>query len=98
MPTIPLPRGIYEKRPGSGIYWIRYHDFAGALHREKAGNLGNAKRLLTVRRGEKLAGKVPQVKVVHKPAAAPLKVSDLIDTAIKSTASHLAVRDLLTKF
>ena len=30
-------RGIYEKEPRSGVYWIRYADATGRIHREKAG-------------------------------------------------------------
>ena len=30
-------RGIYEKDPGSGGWWIRYSDATGRIRREKAG-------------------------------------------------------------
>lgn len=56
--TEKLPRGIFERPPGSGIYWIHYHD-NGQRHREKAGTLSSAKemyrdRKADIRRGRKL--------------------------------------------
>ncbi len=31
-------RGIFEKMPGSGVWWIRYADQFGRIHREKTGS------------------------------------------------------------
>lgn len=31
------PRGVFEKVPGSGEWWIRYVDATGRYRREKAG-------------------------------------------------------------
>jgi site-specific recombinase XerD len=52
-------RGIYEREPGSGIWWIRYADANSRLRREKVGNRSAAtqlyqKRKTQVRQGEKL--------------------------------------------
>ncbi len=56
-----LPRGIYEKEWGSGVYWIRYADATGKIRREKAGMLGAAKKLLAKRKTEVLQGrKLPE--------------------------------------
>ena len=33
----PRTRGVFERPKGSGIYWIRYCDAEGQLHREKVG-------------------------------------------------------------
>jgi site-specific recombinase XerD len=56
-----LPRGIFEKVPGSKEYWIRYADCAGKIRREKAGKLGSAKVLLAKRKTEILQGrKLPE--------------------------------------
>lgn len=30
-------RGIFEKVPGSGTWWIHWYDAQGRRHREKAG-------------------------------------------------------------
>jgi integrase len=54
-------RGIYEKVPGSGIWWIRYTDAAGRLRREKAGTWATARDLYIKRKNEALVGrKLPE--------------------------------------
>ncbi len=50
-------RGIFEKRPGSGIFWIRFVDGSGRYRREKVGAFGLAVKLLDKRRGEAVQGK-----------------------------------------
>ena len=30
-------KGVYEKMPGSGIWYVRYADMAGRMRKEKAG-------------------------------------------------------------
>jgi site-specific recombinase XerD len=56
-----LPRGIYEKIPGSKIYWIRFADTSGKIRREKAGSLSSANSLLAKRKTETLQGrKLPE--------------------------------------
>lgn len=36
-------RGVYEKEPGSAVWWIRWTDSKGRLHREKAGRKSDDK-------------------------------------------------------
>ena len=31
------PRGLFERPAGSGVWWVRYADEHGRLHREKVG-------------------------------------------------------------
>jgi site-specific recombinase XerD len=50
-------RGIYEKAPGSGVWWIRYADSMGRIRREKAGPKGAAITLYRKRKTEALQGK-----------------------------------------
>jgi integrase len=50
-------RGIFEKVPGSGEWWIRFTDSASRYRREKAGSFAAARRLLDKRRGEAVEGK-----------------------------------------
>lgn len=50
--------GVWEKVPGSGVWWIRYRE-NGILHREKVGRKSDAialyqKRKTNIRAGEKL--------------------------------------------
>jgi hypothetical protein len=50
-------RGVFEKIPGSGIWWIRYVDYAGRLRREKGGTWATARDLYITRKNEALQGK-----------------------------------------
>jgi integrase len=50
-------RGVFEKEPGSGVWWIQYFDAEGRRRREIAGTRGNAIDLVGKRRNEKLTGK-----------------------------------------
>jgi integrase len=50
-------RGVYEKYPGSGIWWVRYVDGAGALRRERAGSKVSARDLYIKRKNEALQRK-----------------------------------------
>jgi site-specific recombinase XerD len=50
-------RGIFERPPGSGIFWIRYADATGHIRREKAGTKSTAIKLYHKRKTEVLEGK-----------------------------------------
>jgi hypothetical protein len=50
-------RGIFEKQPGSGIWWICYFDRYGKRHREKAGPKSMAIKLYGKRKQQVLEGK-----------------------------------------
>jgi len=61
-------RGIYEKIPGSGVWWVRYADVSGRIRREKVGNKSSAiqlyqKRKTQVLQGDKLPKKFRTQKV-----------------------------------
>ena len=51
------PRGVFEKVPGSGEWWIRYVDANGRYRREKAGSKSTAIDLVRKRKTEALQGK-----------------------------------------
>lgn len=54
-------RGIFEKVPGSGVWWIRYADATGRIRREKAGTWSDADTLYSKRKTEVLQGrKLPE--------------------------------------
>ena len=54
-------RGIFEKVPGSGVWWIHYYDASGKRRREKAGTKSTAVSLYHKRKAEALAGrKLPE--------------------------------------
>jgi len=75
-------RGVYEKIPGSGVWWIRFSDATtGKLRREKAGTISAAKQLYGIRKaaswqGHKLPhtikGKAPTFSILAKDAEAYL--------------------------
>ncbi len=51
------PRGLYEKEVGSGVWWIRYADGTGRIHREKIGSFNRAKNAYTMRKADVLYNK-----------------------------------------
>jgi len=54
-------RGIFEREPGSGAWWIRYADGTGRIRREKAGSRQDAIDLRVKRKAEVLRGrKLPE--------------------------------------
>ncbi len=54
-------RGIFEKTPGSGIWWVRFTDASGLYRREKAGSRSAAIALYRKRKQEALEGrKLPE--------------------------------------
>jgi len=50
-------RGLFEKIPGSGIWWVRYADATSRIRREKAGTKSTALLLYRKRKTEALQGK-----------------------------------------
>ncbi len=55
-PVKPI-KGVYEKVPGSGVWWIRYADHTGRIRREKAGSRSSATALYQKRKTEVLEGR-----------------------------------------
>jgi len=54
-------RGLFEKEPDSGIWWIRYTDSGGKYKREKVGRRSDAVKLLEKRRTDARMGvKMPE--------------------------------------
>lgn len=79
-------RGIWEREPGSGVWWARYRDAAGKLHREKVGRRSDAIALLEKRRNERRAG----AKMPENIRAAAVKFNDLADAAETYSKAHHA--------
>jgi len=71
-------RGIFEKDPGTDIWWIRYTGADGRYHREKAGTWTAASNLLTKRKNEALQGK----KLPETLRRRSVLFSELADDAI----------------
>src|SRR5712691_3273092 len=71
-------RGIFEKHPGSGIWWICYFDQFGKKRREKAGTKSVAIKLYGKRKQQVLEGKkLPEN--FRKPS---VKFTQLLDDAL----------------
>src|SRR5262245_37750925 len=79
-------RGVYEKIPGSGVWWIRYVDAEGVLRREKAGSKSAALNLRTKRKAEAWEGR----KLPKKLRCRPVRFSELADDyLIYATTNNL---------
>lgn len=52
-----MPRGVWEKVPESGIWWIHYVDAEGKRRREKVGRKTDAIKLYHQRKADAAAGK-----------------------------------------
>jgi len=58
--TVEAPtaiKGVYERLPGSGIWWVRWADASGKEHREKVGKRSSAITLYNKRKTEVLQRK-----------------------------------------
>lgn len=65
-------RGLFQRPPGSGIWWIRYHDAAGRERREKVGGKAAARQRYIQRKDEARRG------LVTEPEGKRLLVHDLL--------------------
>ena len=70
-------RGVFEKDPGSGIWWIQYFDADGRRRREKADTRSNAIDLVRKRKTEVLSGK----KLPEKLRARLVRFEELANDA-----------------
>ncbi len=58
-------RGIFERVPGSGVWWVRYADERGKIHREKVGPKGLARKVYEKRKTEVREGRFFPKAVRH---------------------------------
>ena len=77
-------RGVYEKEPGSNVWWIRYHDAYGRLRREKVGLRTAAINLYRKRKTEALQGK----KMPESFRARPITFGELAQDALQWGKAH----------
>src|SRR5208283_4357757 len=83
------PRGVFEKVPGSGEWWIRYNDSNGRYRREKAGSKSVAIKLVDKRRTEALQGKkLPET--LRRPTISFAAIAE--DALAYSKANKLSYR------
>jgi integrase len=86
-------RGVYEKIPGSGEWWVRWTDSEGKLRRQKAGSKATALAAYKKHKNEAREGKI--VPVLRNAKRATL--NDLIDLVLAHTVEHKSHRDYQVK-
>ena len=79
-----LPRGVYEKVPGSGQFYIRYVGADGRYHREKAGTKSMAIQLYRKRKVQALEGK----KLPERLRRRVILFRELGDDALAYSKAH----------
>src|SRR5436305_93352 len=72
-------RGIFEKVPGSGAWWIRYADVSSRIRREKVGTKSAAIKVYHKRKNQVSEGK----KLPEKLRTRVIKFSELAEDALK---------------
>jgi integrase len=72
-------RGIYEKVPGSGIWWVRYADASATIRREKIGTRSAAVKLYQKRKTEVMEGK----KLPEQLRKRFVRFSEIADDALE---------------
>ena len=77
-------RGIFEKVPGSGIWWIHWYDAQRRRHREKAGTKSAAIALYRKRKTEVLEGR----KLPEKLRWAPVLFREIAQDALEYSQQH----------
>jgi integrase len=77
-------RGIFEKVPGSGVWWVRHTDAQGRLRREKAGTKSGAIHLYRKRKQEALEGK----KLPENLRRAPVTFAVIASDALAYSKAH----------
>jgi site-specific recombinase XerD len=71
-------RGVFEKEPGSDIWWIRYK-IDGVERREKVGRRGDAIKLYQLRRSDALRGVKLPANMKHKGVRFKVIAQEAID-------------------
>ena len=95
-------RGIFEKLPGTSVFWIRYADATGRIRREKVRKFDEAEARLKVRKEEAKLGALPRLAWRRRPslfrkiAEDALTYSDLHKRS--SGDDHIRMKKLLEWF
>lgn len=77
-------RGIFEKIPGSGVWWIHWYDASGRRHREKAGTKSGAIALYHKRKHQALEGR----KLPEKLRSAGVSFAELVKDALEHSRAR----------
>ena len=89
------PRGLFERPPGSGVWWINYYA-NGSQHREKVGRKSDAIDLYRVRKADATLGrKLPTLRNTRT-----VTISELIDdgyTRVQTSSTQKDRRNYISK-
>jgi len=96
------PRGVFEKVPGSGVWWVRHADAMGRIRREKAGTKSAALTLYRKRKTESLQRK----KLPESLRSPMVSFAELATDALAYSKAHkrsyhddvIRMARLLTRF
>lgn len=81
--------GLYERVPGSGVWWIQWSDGQGKKHREKAGSKEAARKLYQERKTRVLRNE----KLPELVARKVLTVKDMVERYRPSWEAKKSARD-----
>ena len=97
-----LPRGVYEKVPGSGEFWIRFADAMARIRREKVGTLEEAQTRLRIRKEEAKLGALPKLAWRRRPVLFSKIAKDALEYADQQKRSadddHIRMEKLTSWF
>jgi integrase len=83
-------KGVYEKKPGSSIWYVRFADKTGRIRKEKAGTKSAAEKLYMKRKNQVLEGK----KLPETLRRRVILFSEIAEDALKfSRANKRSFRD-----
>lgn len=71
-------RGVFEKVPGSGVWWIQYFDAAGRRRRESIGSKSDAIKQVKLRVADRIRG----IKAPADLRARPVTFAQLAESAL----------------
>jgi integrase len=83
-------RGVFEKVPGSGVWWIRFIDAEGVLRREKVGSKSAAITLYGKRKSDAWQGK----KLPKKLRTRQVRFSELADDYLQYATANSLGKDV----
>jgi site-specific recombinase XerD len=81
-----MTRGVWERIPGSGIWWVHYYDAEGKRHREKVGRKAEAIKLYHQRKADAHAGR----KLARPLRQRERTFQEFADNAIAYAKKHKA--------
>ena len=89
-------RGVWERTPDSGVWWIRYR-VRGVLKREKAGTKIDAIKLLMKRKGELIAETAKNDALLQSPLRFNTLCEDILDFSKRHHRDTYRIQIMVTK-